>query len=118
METPTPIARAEAAVPAEQELEPAATGPAAAVTLAAAIGILVLGIVTTLSEASSSIGDSLQWNDRVGPLSGKTIVASAAFLASWGALGTLWRRTCRTCSSRRAGRRKPRSSAFETPGTT
>ncbi|HEY2937672.1 MAG TPA: hypothetical protein VGJ25_13800 [Gaiellaceae bacterium] len=77
----------------EQPIEPAPTGPAAAVTLAAGIGVLVLGIVTTLAEASTSVSDGLQWNDRVGPLSGKTIIASAAFFAAWGVLAALWRRS-------------------------
>ncbi len=47
-------------------------GPIAAAILAGGIGCLTLGIFTTLAEASTSIKDWLQWNDRVGPLSGKT----------------------------------------------
>ena len=50
-------------------------GPVAAVFTAAGIGAVVLGILTTLTEASASIKDALQLNDRVGPLSGKTIFA-------------------------------------------
>ncbi len=68
------------------------TGPAAAVVVAAGIGALVLGIFTTLAEASTGMKDWLQWNDRVGPLSGKTILAVIAFFASWAVLHFLWRR--------------------------
>jgi len=69
------------------------SGPAAAVILASGIGALVLGLLTTLAEASTSIHDWLQFYDRVGPLSGKTIVAGAVFFAAWGALTVLWRRS-------------------------
>jgi hypothetical protein len=81
--------------PIQQEVAagPVPTGPAAAVTLASGIGVLVLGIVTTLAEASTSIKDGLQWNDRVGPLSGKTIITVIAFFVSWAALSALWRRS-------------------------
>jgi len=61
-------------------------GPVAAVFLAAGIGALVLGILTTLAEASTGIKDALEWWDSVGPLSGKTILASAAFFLSWAVL--------------------------------
>ena len=69
------------------------SGPAAAAMIAAGIGALVLGLMATLSEASASIHDWLQFNDRVGPLSGKTIIASAAFFAAWGLLSVAWRRS-------------------------
>jgi hypothetical protein len=61
-------------------------GPAVAVMLAAGIGALVLGILTTVSEASEGLHDFLEWSDRVGPLSGKTSIAAIAFFASWGGL--------------------------------
>jgi len=67
------------------------SGPAAAVVLASGIGAFVLGLFTTLNEASSSINDFLQFSDDVGPLSGKTILASAAFFAAWAVFGVLWR---------------------------
>ena len=66
-------------------------GPVVAVLLAAGIGALVLGILTTWAAASESFATSLQYVDRVGPLSGKTIWATAAFLISWAALG-IWLR--------------------------
>jgi hypothetical protein len=61
-------------------------GPAVAVMIATGIGMLVLGILTTLGEASEGVADFLKFSDRVGPLSGKTDLAAAAFLVSWGAL--------------------------------
>jgi hypothetical protein len=67
-------------------------GPAAAVVLAAGIGALTLGILTTLAEASTGTADFLQFNDRVGPLSGKTIISTAVFFAAWALLTALWRR--------------------------
>jgi hypothetical protein len=66
-------------------------GPAAAVMLAAGVGVFVLGLLTTLAEASTGIKDGLQWNDRVGPLSGKTIVATTVFLGSWALLAAVLR---------------------------
>lgn len=61
-------------------------GPVAAGLLASGISALVLGILTTIAEASEGFGESLQWNDRVGPLSGKVLIATAAFVVVWGAL--------------------------------
>ena len=58
-------------------------GPIAAVLIAAGIGALVLGILTVWAEASVGFKDSLAYNDRVGPLSGKTIWAVVAFVGSW-----------------------------------
>src|SRR5512133_4040632 len=69
------------------------SGPAAAAILAAGIGTLVLGIMTTWAEASTGFADSLQWNDRVGPLSGKTIISAIAYFGAWGVLHLLWRRS-------------------------
>jgi hypothetical protein len=68
-------------------------GPAAAVLLAAGLGTFILGLLTTLAEASTGIKDGLQWNDRVGPLSGKTIIAAAVFFGSWGLLTGALRRS-------------------------
>lgn len=68
-------------------------GPAAAVMLAAGLGIFILGLLTTLAEASTGVADGLQWNDRVGPLSGKTIIATAVFLGTWALLTAALRRS-------------------------
>jgi hypothetical protein len=68
-------------------------GPAASVLLAAGIGTFILGLLTTIAEASTGFADALQWNDRVGPLSGKTIIAAAVFFGSWALLAAvLWRK--------------------------
>ena len=58
-------------------------GPVAAVFLAAGIGAVILGILTTLAEASESVASALEWSKSVGPLMGKTILAAAGFLFSW-----------------------------------
>lgn len=62
-------------------------GTAAAALLAAGFGAFVLGLFTTLNEASASVNDFLRFNDDVGPLSGKTILAAIAYL---GSLLVLW----------------------------
>jgi hypothetical protein len=62
-------------------------GPVAAVFLAAGVGSLVLGILTTLAEANESIKSWLEWSTSVGPLSGKTILAVIAFVVAWVVLG-------------------------------
>lgn len=66
-------------------------GPVAAVFVSAGLGGLVLGLLTTLAEASESIKGWLELNTRVGPLSGKTIFAVVAWLLAWAILHTLWR---------------------------
>lgn len=68
-------------------------GPGAAAVLAAGFGIFVLGLFTVLSEASESIHDFLedfQGSVGVGPLAGKTTLASIAFLVSWLVLSVVW----------------------------
>ena len=69
------------------------SGPAAAAMLAAGFGALALGILTTLAEGVTSIKDWLQFNDRVGPLSGKTIISVAVFFGAWALLTIVWRRS-------------------------
>ena len=62
------------------------SGPVAAVLLASGIGGVVLAGLTIAAESSESFANSLAYDLEVGPLSGKTIWAAAAFLVSWGAL--------------------------------
>jgi hypothetical protein len=62
------------------------SGPIAAVLIAAGIGALVLAILTVWAEANEGFKDWLAYSERVGSLSGKTILATVAFLVSWGAL--------------------------------
>lgn len=61
-------------------------GPVAAAFLASGIGAVVLGVLTTLAEASATIKDKLELNSRVGPLSGKTIVTLIVYFVSWAIL--------------------------------
>jgi hypothetical protein len=68
------------------------TGPVAAAVLATGLGAAVLGLLTTLSEASTGVHDFLEFDEDVGPLSGKTIIAVIAYVASWAVLHGLWRR--------------------------
>ena len=68
------------------------TGPIAAAVLAVGIGAFVLGLLTTLNEASTAVHDFLEFDEDVGPLSGKTIIAVAAYLGSWAVLYGVWRR--------------------------
>jgi hypothetical protein len=68
------------------------TGPVAAAVLAVGIGAFVLGLLTTLNEASTGVHDFLEFDEDVGPLSGKTIIAVIAYVASWAVLHGLWRR--------------------------
>jgi hypothetical protein len=46
----------------------------------------VLGLLTVLSEASEGIHEFLEFSERVGPLSGKTILATLAFAVGWAGL--------------------------------
>lgn len=57
--------------------------PVAAAFLAAGFGVLVLGLLTTLAEASQSLKDWLQFTDPVGPLSGKILLSLGAWLVAW-----------------------------------
>ena len=68
------------------------TGPAAAAILAPGIGAFVLGLLTTLNEASTDVHDFLELDKEVGPLSGKTTFAVVAYVVGWGVLHALWRR--------------------------
>ena len=82
----------EGAVPSRLEDAERPTGPVAAAVLATGIGAFVLGLLTTLNEASTSVHDFLEFDKDVGPLSGKTIIAVIAYVASWAVLHMVWRR--------------------------
>ena len=78
----------------ELDIEERANGPAVAAILSAAIGVFVLGLLTTLSEASTDVHDFLDIKERVGPLSGKTVYSVIVYLVAWVALApVLWRRS-------------------------
>jgi hypothetical protein len=66
-------------------------GPIAAAIIAGGVGAAALGVVTTLAEASAGVKDWLQWSDRVGPLSGKTIMAVMVWLVAWAVLHAVLR---------------------------
>lgn len=61
-------------------------GAGAAALLAAAIGVFVIGLMTTLAAASPAFSSALNWFHPVGPLSGKTGVGVIAWLVAWGIL--------------------------------
>ncbi len=58
-------------------------GPVAAAFLAAGISAVILGLLTTLSEASDGFASALEWSKAVGPLMGKTIITMIAFAVLW-----------------------------------
>ncbi len=74
--------------------EPTATGQhsgndanrVAATLVAAGVGCLAMGIVTTLSEALKPVADMLNLYKPVGPLSGKSLVAIILWLLAWATL--------------------------------
>jgi hypothetical protein len=66
-------------------------GPISAAIIAGGVGATALGFFTTLAEASTDAKDWLQWSDRVGPLSGKVIMAVIVWLVSWAALHVVYR---------------------------
>lgn len=79
----------------ELDLEDKPDGPAAAASLAAGIGLFALGLFTVLSEVSGPIHDWLEawdFDQGVGPLAGKTILAVIAWAASWIVLGIVLRK--------------------------
>ncbi len=63
--------------------EKALDGALAAALIAAGIGILTLGVVTSAAGAALGFKDWLNWDDTVGPLSGKSSLALIAWAASW-----------------------------------
>jgi hypothetical protein len=66
-------------------------GAGAAAALAAGIGSFVLGLLTTLSQASKAIGAALNFYGPAGPLSGKTTVAVVVWLVAWAILHGAWK---------------------------
>lgn len=66
-------------------------GPAAAALLAGGIGAFTLGLVTVIAEALVPFSNLLNFYRPTGPLSGKTMVAVAVWLFSWGILAATWK---------------------------
>jgi hypothetical protein len=73
--------KSEETMPQQEKTLP--NGEAAAALLAAGIGCLILGVVTTLAAANTAFANSLKWVTAVGPLSGKTTIAVVAWLLVW-----------------------------------
>lgn len=71
--------------------QPRPNGPPLAAVVSAAFGSFVLGLFTTMAEASEAIKEWLKFKGPVGPLSGKTTLAVVAWLVAWAALGFAWR---------------------------
>jgi hypothetical protein len=91
MEPTTDLDREAALRRAGVEFPDKPEGPIAAAILAAGIGCLALGVLTTLAAASESIADWLNWNDDVGPLSGKTLMAVIVWVVAWAILHAVYR---------------------------
>lgn len=66
-------------------------GPAAAALIAAGIGNLVIGLLTTGAELSVGLKNALNWYNPSGPLTGKTLVGVAVWLISWFVLNNMWK---------------------------
>jgi hypothetical protein len=66
-------------------------GVAAAAVLASAIGVFVIGSLTTLAEISQLLRTALTWSGAVGPLIGKTGVGVIVWLILWPILHAIWR---------------------------
>ena len=81
------MSTAESGATSETRIE----GLAAAALLAAGSGAFVLGLLTTLAEASTGTKDFLQFNDRVGPLAGKTVIAAIAYFGALLVFAVLFR---------------------------
>ena len=77
----------------ETSVEEKPSGPVAAVMLAAGLGSLCLGLLTTLAAADEGIADTLNFDASVGPLMGKTVTTIITFFFFWPVLSVvLWRR--------------------------
>jgi hypothetical protein len=66
-------------------------GAACAAFLAAGIGSLALGVITTLAEAIPALKTALGVYAPAGPLSGKTGVAVIVWLVSWVGFHFAWK---------------------------
>ena len=75
---------------ADLEVVAGPNGPAMAAILAAGLGVFFLGFLTTLNEMAVGVHDWLIFQERVGPLSGKTTMAGVGWLVVWAVLGVLW----------------------------
>lgn len=71
-------------------------GPGAAMMIAAGFGVLVLGILTVIPEFASAASfktwlQGWEWGQGVGPLAGKTSIATIAYFGCLISMWALWR---------------------------
>ena len=79
-----------------QLFSPRPNGPAVAALLAGAIGVFVLGLITFIDAAAEGVHEWMQFQNRVGALSGKTTMTGVVWLVVWVLLSAiLWRRNVR-----------------------
>ena len=67
------------------------SGPAAAAMIAAGIGALVIGILTTGAVIIEGLKGALNFWPPAGSLTGKTIIGVIFWLISWAALNKSWK---------------------------
>ena len=81
----------------ESELfSPRPNGPAVAALLAGAAGVFFLGLITFIDAAAEGVHEWMQFQNRVGALSGKTTMTGVTWLVVWAILSAvLWRRNVR-----------------------
>jgi lysylphosphatidylglycerol synthetase-like protein (DUF2156 family) len=81
--------------PTAKQVEETATkvtmAPASAAMIAGAIGVFVIGLMTTGAVISEGLKNALNWWNPAGPLSGKTGIGILVWLVSWFTLNTLWK---------------------------
>lgn len=76
---------------AQYEQKLPVTGPAAAAMIAAGIGALVIGILTTGSVIFEGLKAALNFWPPAGSLTGKTAIGVILWLISWAALNASWK---------------------------
>jgi hypothetical protein len=80
-----------------QDVQTKPNGPVVAAFVAAGIGATVVGLFVVLNEVSTEVNDFLKFDENygigsgVGPLSGKVILGTIAFLVSWVVLHLVFR---------------------------
>ncbi|MCH8995155.1 MAG: hypothetical protein IH959_09355 [Chloroflexi bacterium] len=83
-----PERQAEAEVPVTL----GANGPAMAAILGGAIGVFVLGFLTALAAVAEGVKEWLVFQNRVGSLSGKSVMTGVVWLVVWATLHLLWQK--------------------------
>ncbi len=68
------------------------SGPAAAAILEAGFGCFVMGLVTTVAAGVAALSGAIAFVKPVGPLSGKSDIAIAAYFIAWLVLYRVWRK--------------------------